>query len=323
MLYVYTVCMYCMCLCGRGKNMSTLQQLRYFCALATLKQYTKAANSLFITQPALSNSINSLEKELGVKLFEKHGKELALSKCGELFFNRVNPLLDELEECESMVRQYGSTTKDFVRIGHFYSFSFGYLASLSKMLYSIPKLKDISIEFILNIKNNGVLNDLREGFVDLAFCCIDESNKSICHRSLEYVPVAEQELLFAVHRDDPLSSRESVSLEEIKDYPFIMTDKETHMSYFTRELFASANINPTIALETGEWHAQVLYVSMGAGAGIVPKILNYRNDDVSFIKINSPHNKRTISLAWQSDRKLPPHITLVRDTIIKNKPLIL
>ena len=60
-----------------------LYHLRYFATLAHLEHYTKAAEILAITQPSLSHAIASLEKELGVKLFEKEGRNVALTKCGQ------------------------------------------------------------------------------------------------------------------------------------------------------------------------------------------------------------------------------------------------
>lgn len=63
-----------------------LYHLRYFITLAHLEHYTKAAEKLMITQPSLSSAISSLEKELGVSLFEKEGRNVVLTKCGKMFF---------------------------------------------------------------------------------------------------------------------------------------------------------------------------------------------------------------------------------------------
>ena len=68
----------------RGSLMN-LYHLRYFVTLAHLEHYTKAAEILSITQPSLSHAISSLEKELGVKLFEKDGRNVVLTKCGQAF----------------------------------------------------------------------------------------------------------------------------------------------------------------------------------------------------------------------------------------------
>ena len=64
-----------------------LYHLRYFVTLAHLEHYTKAAEELMITQPSLSHAISLLEKELGVSLFEKEGRNIVLTKYGKMFFS--------------------------------------------------------------------------------------------------------------------------------------------------------------------------------------------------------------------------------------------
>ena len=65
-----------------------LYHLRYFVTLAKLEHYTKAAEELCITQPSLSHAISLLEKELGVTLFQKEGRNIVLTKCGKIFLRK-------------------------------------------------------------------------------------------------------------------------------------------------------------------------------------------------------------------------------------------
>ena len=72
-------------------------QLRYFVAVAQLEHYSKAAKALYITQPALSNSMNRLEKELGVQLFESMGRNIVLTPQGKDLLVSVSAALKELD----------------------------------------------------------------------------------------------------------------------------------------------------------------------------------------------------------------------------------
>lgn len=74
-----------------------LYHLRYFVTLAHLEHYTKAADVLAITQPSLSHAISSLEEELGVKLFEKNGRNVSLTKYGKSFLEDVEQTLNRLD----------------------------------------------------------------------------------------------------------------------------------------------------------------------------------------------------------------------------------
>ena len=85
-----------------------LYHLRYFVTLAHLEHYTKAAEILAITQPSLSHAIASLEKELGVKLFEKEGRNVVLTKCGQAFLADVEKSLEMLDSSITKLQMTGS-----------------------------------------------------------------------------------------------------------------------------------------------------------------------------------------------------------------------
>lgn len=85
-----------------------LYHLRYFVTLAKLEHYTKAAELLAITQPSLSHAISSLEKELGVKLFEKEGRNVVLTKCGQAFLEDVTKSLDILDSSINKLQMTGT-----------------------------------------------------------------------------------------------------------------------------------------------------------------------------------------------------------------------
>ena len=85
-----------------------LYHLRYFVTLAHLEHYTKAAEILAITQPSLSHAIASLEKELGVKLFEKDGRNVALTKCGQAFLTDVEQALSMLDSSVNKLQMTGN-----------------------------------------------------------------------------------------------------------------------------------------------------------------------------------------------------------------------
>ena len=75
-----------------------IYNLRYFVTLARIRQYTKAAEELCITQPSLSHAISQMEKELGVKLFEKNGHKITLTQFGEEFLSYAEKTLDVLDD---------------------------------------------------------------------------------------------------------------------------------------------------------------------------------------------------------------------------------
>ena len=87
-----------------AKNMELLQ-LKYFTAAAEQQHITKAAERLHIAQPALTQSIKKLEEEMGVRLFDRSGRNIVLNETGRLFLQRITPILAELENLPDEMRE--------------------------------------------------------------------------------------------------------------------------------------------------------------------------------------------------------------------------
>ena len=83
----------------------TLNQLNYFYQAAMLQHFNQAAEKLNISQPSLSRSITALEDELGITLFEKSGRNVILTKAGDIFLEHVTQILDDVKRAELKMHQ--------------------------------------------------------------------------------------------------------------------------------------------------------------------------------------------------------------------------
>src|SRR3989339_168194 len=95
-----------------------MQQLHYFKKIAEVEHYTKAANALSITQPCLSYAISELEKELGAPLFYKTGRNIKLTRYGDMFLIHVKNALRELDAGKTEIQELVSPNKGNVIISH-------------------------------------------------------------------------------------------------------------------------------------------------------------------------------------------------------------
>lgn len=98
-----------------------LSQLRYFRKLAQVQHFTRAAEELFITQPALSNSIKQLEGELGIPLFEQHGRNVRLTKFGKEFNEYVSEGLDVIDKGIQVAQEHANSLSGTIDWYSFYS----------------------------------------------------------------------------------------------------------------------------------------------------------------------------------------------------------
>ena len=118
----------------RGDSM-TLLQLLYFETLARVLHYTRAAEELHISQPSLSYSIAELEKELGVSLFKREKRKIALTPYGERFLPYVKKTMALLEEGKATLRQMKDKAPMNIRLGYFHSISASLVPPIVKALY--------------------------------------------------------------------------------------------------------------------------------------------------------------------------------------------
>ena len=94
-----------------------IYNLRYFVTLARIRQYTKAAEELCITQPSLSHAISQMEKELGVKLFIRDSKSVQLTTAGEIFYHDAHDILLRMEAIPNRLRAVKSNEQTILKIG--------------------------------------------------------------------------------------------------------------------------------------------------------------------------------------------------------------
>lgn len=188
-----------------------LSQLYYFKKLAEVGHYSKAAKELYISQPTLSSSILSLEKELGVSLFARDGKSIGLTEYGEVFYRYVRASLRELDDGLTAVRSHKKALNGTINLGAIFTVQDDFLPQLLKEF-----LKDAGDSVLVKTYQNftnSLTQQLHDGSLDLAFCGRREAEADI-----EYIPATQYDLRICVRKDHPLAGRDVVSFDEIRPY---------------------------------------------------------------------------------------------------------
>ena len=281
-----------------------LYHLRYFVTLAHLEHYTKAAQTLSITQPSLSHAIASLEEELGIRLFEKDGRNIILTKYGRAFLFDVENALALLDSSVNALKLTGKGEGNIDLV---------FLRTLGTSL--IPKFirgftdqnPDKNVHFSLNT-DTGLSADILEGIkskkYDIAFCSKLENEPLI-----EFTPVARQEIVLAVPTNHPLATRNSVHLEETLNYPHIMFKHKSGLRPIVDKLFKQINAYPSeIIYEVEEDQVAAGLVAQGFGIAVIPymNILSMMN--VKLIQIDSPTWERQFYMATLKDSYHAPAV---------------
>lgn len=192
-----------------------LSQLYYFKKLAELQHYTKAAKELFITQPALSDSMASLEKELAVQLFSREGRKVRLTSTGRDFYFYVCSALNELDSGIAMIREQSGTLSGTLNIGCIPTLLSSFLPDALQG-YKSEKNRNVRIK-IHNGHSGPIVQKLLSEDYDLGFC----SKISEHEDELAFVPILYQEYVVVVRNGHHLSALSSISLEELRPYEIL------------------------------------------------------------------------------------------------------
>ena len=272
-------------------------QLKYFQAVARLEHITKAAKELNISQPSLSNSIQRLEKKLGVPLFERQGRRVILNAFGKTYLRRVEQAFLELEEGEREISDMAGLDRGVISI----SVTLPYVLPtlLKDFLTKYPHVRIIQrqVSSALEMKN-----DLENADID--FCI---SSTPINGPDIEWLTLVREELCLTVPKGHRLASRKSISLIEVADEPFISVSSSSNFREITDGFCRQAGFEPRIAFELEEVSAIQTLVEMGLGITFtLPLSLGRKatNPETIQLRITEPHCQRTFGIAWNRNHFL-------------------
>lgn len=288
-----------------------LRQLQYFKTIAELEHYTKAAEQLFVSQSNLSHSIKELEEELNVELFVRQGRNVKLTKYGELFLPYVTQALEVLDNGVSEINNRINPDTGSVVIAGFPSLA-SFIPDVIVRYISETGRMGVHLHFTQSANYSSMKEQLMGGKVDLAF------GTKIDEPSIAGSYIGEHEPVLLVPANHPLAARQEADLRELDGKPFIAFDHNCEMRVRTDTLFEGLGIRPVITMETAQ---DVLIYSMVAanqGMSIVPRPIGITPYHIRVLNISNPVPKRELYLEWNKDRYMPPAVSFFRDYVVNN-----
>jgi DNA-binding transcriptional LysR family regulator len=287
------------------------QQLEYFKTIAETENFTEAANLLSVTQPALSKAMSKLEEELDVPLFEKHGRNIRLTRYGDAFLKHTVTALGAISEGIQELKDMFQPDAGTISISSLYTLGTRLIPeAVSEFLNIYPNIKfEYCMETVDNIKKG-----LTNGLFDLGlFADLDESS---IRREIESIPVKQEELVIIIPKNHPLSNKTEISLLELKDENFVFFSEIIKSKIST--FFHSFGLTPKSVLNSSENSMVVIgFVSAGLGISIVPYSCFLKTESISVLRAKELQCYRTIYLGWKKSTDLSPSAKLFKDFLIE------
>lgn len=277
----------------------TLNQLRYFQAVARALNFRAAAEELYISQPSLSRSIDSLEQELGVMLFERAGRGISLTGSGRLFLEYTNRILDECDIAIYKMKEL-SSTGGRIDIGYVFPLANYYIPHKVRSFLDMPENEHVTFGFNQN-RTSSIIRDIKSGKLDVGFCAYSENEEE-----LEFVPILKQEMVIITSNEHPLADRGDLSIKELANYPVIGYDRFSGLGGYTKRLYRNLGIKPDIVCECSDENAIQALVREQFGIALVARV-DILND--KYLKIHSVSDVDLIhyvNAVWLKNHYLMP-----------------
>jgi DNA-binding transcriptional LysR family regulator len=276
-----------------GAERMEWQQLEYFRAVAQREHVTQAAEALSVSQSAVSRAIAQLEEELGVALFDRRGRAVALNRYGKLFLRYVDRARSELAEGRRALADAAGAEHGIVAFGFLHSLG---IDVVPRMIRAFRKTyPEITFELHQNA-GEALMEKLRDGSIDL---CISVPGL-FEHAEATWATFKNEELVASVPHDHPLATRGAIRLEELADEPFIALKHGHTLRVVVDAACARAGFTPRIAFEGEEVVTARGLVAAGLGIAVLPQAPEQR-EGTNDLPIR-PKLRRRLGIGWLPDR---------------------
>lgn len=277
-----------------------LKQLKYFQVLAKTQHYTLTSEYFSISQPSLSHSISELEKEVGIKLFQKRGRNVELTKEGKQYLTYVEQALTALSEGEQFVKELTSVSHGHIGLAFIYSISSIYIPKIIKAFLAQSENKDITFSFYEGMSQN-IIEGLRDKKYEIAICSRLQDEPDVHFQKL-----TKQELVFIISNDHPLSKRKKLDLKDLINESLILFTERSGMKSVIDDMLNKTGIKPNIACHVETESAMMGLVSINYGIGIMPRVHIPEEFNVTLVPMSKNYQKRDIFIATMENRPLLP-----------------
>jgi DNA-binding transcriptional LysR family regulator len=267
-----------------------LRQLRYFVAVAEEGQYLAASKKLLISQPALSQQINLLERELGIDLFIKNQRKVyrkvALTEGGKIFLKDAQHILRLCDKAKETIKSSGMN-RQLLRLGTYRMLVSPRILETLKLFSAV--LPDTDVKIVELPTHLSVQEALLDETIDFGISVLP-----LHYPQLDSIILKKSRLNVILPHHHPLATAESLTLSALQEEKWIEIDPSVHPIFDLIEklcIKAGFNRRPHIVQEVSSLDVMVQLVSMGKGIAFVPSF--YETHAVSDI-VNRPLNDTAI-----------------------------
>lgn len=246
----------------------SLRQLDIFCKVAQKKSFSKAAASVYLTQPTVSEHISTLEKLLGVRLFDRVGRQVELTRAGELYYSYAKKIIDLRGEAQQVLDSFLGLMRGRLTIG----------ASTIPGVYIVPKLvgsfrrKYPAIRTLIQVADSGdIISAVTGGELEVGFV-----GRKPRGRTLDARPLVSDNLVVALPPGHKWEKKNTVTVDELKVEPFLLREPGSGTRSAIEDALAKKKVSLekefNVVAELGSTEAIKQGIREGLGVSVISDI---------------------------------------------------
>ena len=261
----------------------TLEQLRIFLAVAEHLHFTRAADALYITQPAVSASIQSLEEQYSVKLFHRIGRHIEITEAGKLLYLEAQKILEQVALTERGLRELNNLQQGELKLGS--SFTIGNYWLPDKISQFKRQYPGIFVNCALG-NAEEISEGTATGLFDLGL--VTGEVKPSLQSCLDQEAVGSDRLQIVVGRSHPWFERTEISITELSTVPWVMRESGSGVQQRFEQALHAWGISPSqldvvLVLNSSEMVKAV--VESGMGAAVIPELMVKKETQLSTLRV--------------------------------------
>ncbi|MEK8129930.1 LysR substrate-binding domain-containing protein [Paenibacillus filicis] len=277
-----------------------LKKLRYFIAVAEELHFNRAAKKLNMTQPPLSQQIQSLEEELGVQLLDRTKREVRLTPAGTIFLEESRSLIAQLERSIQRTQLAAQGKTGQLTLAFVDSAVGGTMVNVIKQFRE--RFPHVQLT-LLEMTSAQQLKALHDGAIHIGF--LRSADRSAFIASRLYTNESPVAVLPVTH---PLASSSTLSLQSLADEAFVWFPHQMGGSFHDLlvGICREHGFEPRIVQEAVQMYTIVNLVAAGIGISIVPSSVSvFQRSDVVFLPFHEDTPQLPLYAAWQPDNRNP------------------
>lgn len=271
-----------------------IQNIRAFLMVAETQSFSRAAEKLFITQPAISKRIATLETSLDCKLFDRLGKRVQLTQAGESLIPSYQRILAEISESERIISTLRTEISGHLKFGTSHHIGLHRLPPILREYTRQNPGVELDIQFM---DSEQAADLILKGSIELALITLPDD----IEKPLQLIPIWTDRMQCVVARDHTLAQHKNVTLKELSEHGVLLQSQSTH----TRDIIDQAlklHSDIKIIMESNYLETIKAMIQNGLGWGVLPDSM--LDDSLQVLHIKGVNMERHLGVLLHASRTL-------------------